>query len=66
MGAITKSAMEATTAISAVAATVGVHPQDKLVVLGQVQRHLDGEIRRLVDLRDSAAGHAGVNQHTGD
>lgn len=67
MGAMTKTALEATTAISTVAATRGVNPQDKLIVLGQVQRHLEGEMRRLIEQRDGAvAGHSAVNQSTGD
>jgi|GEM_PF-2941604 len=67
MGAITKQALEATQAISTIACTRGVGPQDKLIVLGQVQWHLDGVLRKLVEDRDASANVSTcVSTQTGD
>jgi len=65
MAALMRQAYEATQIINTIASTRGVGPQDKLVALGQVQRQLEGQMRKLMDDRDASRA-SGVATSTGD
>lgn len=53
---IQRAAMEAVQAVNKVEAMPGVTPAQKLIVLMQLQRQVDGLVQKTKDAADKAAG----------